>query len=61
MRVLTVITAVFVPLGFIAGLYGMNFDYMPELKYHFGYFVILAVMATIATTLLLIFWKKRWL
>ncbi len=61
MRVLTVITAVFVPLSFIAGLYGMNFEYMPELKYHYAYFVILGVMLTTVTVLLTVFRRKRWL
>ncbi len=61
MRVLTVITAVFIPLGFIAGLYGMNFENMPELKYPFAYFITLGVMATIAITLLIVFRRKRWL
>jgi magnesium transporter len=61
MKILTVITAVFVPLSFIAGLYGMNFEYMPELKYHNAYFITLGVMLTTAFTLLAIFWKKRWL
>ena len=40
MRVLTVITAIFVPLTFIAGIYGMNFEYMPELSYQYGYFFV---------------------
>lgn len=61
MKVLTVITAVFVPLSFIAGLYGMNFEYIPELKYHNAYFITLGVMLTTALSLLAIFWKKRWL
>lgn len=61
MRVLTVITAVFVPLSFIAGLYGMNFEYMPELKIQSGYFIALGVMFSTATGLLLLFRKKGWL
>ena len=61
MRVLTVITAVFVPLSFLAGLYGMNFEYIPELKAQHGYFILLGVMLTIATTLIGLFKKKRWL
>jgi magnesium transporter len=60
-KVLTIITAVFVPLSFVAGVYGMNFDYMPELKSRLGYFVVLGVMASIATTLLLVFRRRRWL
>lgn len=61
MKVLTIVTAIFVPLSFLAGIYGMNFEYMPELKSHTGYFVLLGVMAGIATTLLLVFRRKRWL
>ncbi len=61
MKILTIVTAIFVPLSFLAGIYGMNFEYMPELKSHTGYFVLLGVMAAIATVLLLVFRKKRWL
>jgi len=61
MRVLTVITAVFVPLGFLAGLYGMNFEFMPELKYQYGYFTLLGVMGVLAIGLLSLFKVKRWL
>ena len=61
MKVLTVVTVVFVPLGFLAGIYGMNFANMPELQSRSGYFILLGVMATIATTLLLNFRKRKWL
>jgi magnesium transporter len=61
MRVLTVITAVFVPLSFLAGLYGMNFEYIPELKVESGYFILLGTMALVATGLLYTFKRKRWL
>ncbi len=61
MKVLTIITAVFVPLSFLAGIYGMNFENMPELQSKFGYFTLLAVMAMIATTLLYVFRKRDWL
>lgn len=61
MQVLTVITAIFVPLGFLAGLYGMNFDHIPELHAQNGYYILLAVMGTIAVTLLAVFRKMRWL
>ncbi|MGK2940345.1 MAG: CorA family divalent cation transporter, partial [Immundisolibacter sp.] len=60
-RVLTIITAIFVPLSFLAGVYGMNFENMPELKSRAGYFVLLGVMGAIATVLLLLFRKRRWL
>ncbi|WP_448547521.1 magnesium transporter CorA family protein [Thalassotalea fusca] len=61
MRVLTVITALFVPLTFLAGIYGMNFEYIPELKAENGYFMLLGVMAVITVVLLTIFKRKRWL
>jgi len=61
MRILTVLTAIFVPLGFLAGVYGMNFENMPELHTRGGYFILLGVMATIAATLLIVFKIKKWL
>ncbi|ACE85192.1 magnesium transporter CorA family protein [Cellvibrio japonicus] len=60
MRVLTVITAVFVPLTFIAGIYGMNFENMPELRAHYGYFYALGAMLVIAGGFGWIAYKK-WL
>ncbi|MFA7555220.1 MAG: magnesium transporter CorA family protein [Spongiibacteraceae bacterium] len=60
MQVLTVITAIFVPLSFLAGIYGMNFDVIPELKAPHGYFVLLGVMATIATVMLVVFKRLKW-
>ncbi|WP_199610783.1 magnesium transporter CorA family protein [Flocculibacter collagenilyticus] len=60
MRVLTVITAIFVPLSFLAGLYGMNFENIPELKYQYGYPVLLFVMLFIAIALITIFKKRKW-
>jgi magnesium transporter len=61
MKVLTIITAVFVPLSFLAGIYGMNFENMPELHSRSGYFILLGVMATIATLFLLAFRRMKWL
>lgn len=61
MQALTVITAIFVPLGLLSGIYGMNFDNMPELHAHYGYYILLGVMATVATSLLLYFRRMRWL
>ncbi|WP_416308474.1 magnesium transporter CorA family protein [Neptunicella sp. SCSIO 80796] len=61
MRVLTVITAIFVPLSFLAGLYGMNFEMMPELKWKYGYFILLGVMAVVAVGLLSFFKRRRWM
>lgn len=61
MQALTVITAIFVPLGLLAGIYGMNFDHMPELHTQNGYFILLGVMATVAIVLLLLFKRRGWL
>lgn len=61
MKLLTVVSAIFIPLTFIAGLYGMNFEYMPELKWHWGYPLCLAVMVAIAFGLIFFFWRKGWL
>ena len=61
MKVLTIVTAIFVPLGFLAGIYGMNFEYIPELKNHWGYFYLIGTMTTIATVLIFIFRRKKWL
>lgn len=61
MQFLTIVTAVFVPLSFLTGLYGMNFEYIPELKYPNGYFVLWGVMLTITLAMLIWFWRKKWL
>ncbi|CAM3864393.1 magnesium/cobalt transporter CorA [Mesobacillus zeae] len=60
MKVLTVITTIFMPLTFIAGLYGMNFQHMPELQWHYGYFMALFAMATIGGVMFLFFKNKGW-
>ncbi|MEZ5385585.1 MAG: magnesium/cobalt transporter CorA [Prosthecobacter sp.] len=61
MQVLTIVTVVFVPLSFLAGIYGMNFDHMPELHSRWGYFILLSIMGAVAATLLWVFRKRRWL
>lgn len=61
MQVLTIITTIFVPLSFLAGLYGMNFDNIPELHFKYGYFVLLGVMFLIGAGLLYWFRKQKWL
>ena len=61
MRLLTIISTIFIPLSFIAGVYGMNFDNMPELHWHDGYFIILGIMLSAAVAMLVYFWRKRWL
>lgn len=60
MQFLTIITALFVPITFLAGIYGMNFEHMPELKFRYGYFILLLAMVIIFTTLLLVFKRKKW-
>ncbi|MBU0567414.1 magnesium/cobalt transporter CorA [bacterium] len=61
MKVLTIIATIFIPLTFLAGVYGMNFRYMPELEWHGGYFVVLLVMAAVGMSMVIYFRKKRWL
>ncbi len=61
MKVLTIITTIFIPLSFIAGLYGMNFKYMPELEWRYGYPVIVMVMLIITYAMIRIFIKKKWM
>ena len=61
MKVLTIVMAVFVPLSFLAGIYGMNFENMPELHSKSGYFILLSVMGAIATILLYVFRRMKWL
>ena len=61
MKVLTIITAIFVPITFIAGIYGMNFEYMPELHSKSGYFVAISVMASIVVILMIIFKRNKWI
>jgi magnesium transporter len=60
-RVLTVMASIFIPLTFIVGVYGMNFDYMPELQSRWGYPVVWAVMISTAAGLLLWFKKRDWI
>lgn len=61
MKVLTIIATIFMPLGFIAGLYGMNFVWMPELKWVFGYPMALGIMSILALGMLAYFKKQKWI
>ncbi|MBL8020035.1 MAG: magnesium/cobalt transporter CorA [Leptospirales bacterium] len=61
MKTLTVITTIFMPLTFLAGLYGMNFHHMPELDWKYGYPAILTVMASIGGSMYFMFKKRGWL
>lgn len=60
MKVLTIISTIFIPLTFIVGLYGMNFKYMPELDFRFGYLGVVIVMVVIAIFMILYFKRKKW-
>lgn len=60
MKTLTVITTVFMPLTLIAGIYGMNFDNMPELHFKYGYFIILGAMVFLAGGMIGWFWRRGW-
>ena len=60
MQILTLVSVIFSPLTFIAGVYGMNFDNMPELRWHYSYYSCLVVMLVIAIALIIFFRKKRW-
>ena len=61
MKVLTIVSAIFIPLTFIVGVYGMNFENIPELKYQNGYFIIMAFMLILGISLLMYFIKRGWL
>ena len=61
MRVLTIVATIFIPLTFIAGIYGMNFEYMPELHYKMAYPVIWLAMIVVGGGMLGFFWKKGWI
>lgn len=61
MKVLTIMASIFIPLTFIAGVYGMNFQHMPELHYKYGYFIVWAIMIIIFVGLLYYFKRKNWL
>jgi Mg2+ and Co2+ transporter CorA len=61
MRTLTALTAVFLPLNLIAGIFGMNFEFIPLVHVKSGFWWAMGTMAAIATTLVLVFWRKRYL
>lgn len=61
MRLLTVISTIFIPLSFIAGIYGMNFEHMPELRWRYGYFIVLGGMFCAMIGMLIYFRRKRWI
>ena len=61
MKVLTIIATIFIPLTFIAGIYGMNFDHMPELHYQYSYYILWGVMILVFLAMLYYFRRKGWL
>ena len=61
MKVLTIFSAVMLPLTFLAGVYGMNFDYIPELHSRYGYFAVWGIMVTVAVVMLSLFWRAGWI
>lgn len=61
MKVLTIFSTIFIPLTFFAGVYGMNFKYLPELEWKFGYFLFWGIMVIITILMLLFFRRKKWL
>ena len=61
MKVLTIMASIFIPLTFMAGIYGMNFDHMPELHFQWSYPILWSVMAVMACGMMVYFWKKGWI
>lgn len=61
MKVLTIISTIFIPITFIAGIYGMNFDHMPELHYKEGYYLVWGLMGVISLGMVAFFRRKKWL
>lgn len=60
MKILTMISTIFIPLSFLVGLYGMNFELIPELKWKYGYFILLFIITLIAAGICYFFKKKKW-
>ncbi|MEN3975555.1 magnesium/cobalt transporter CorA [Emcibacter sp. SYSU 3D8] len=61
MKVLTIVASIFIPLTFLAGIYGMNFQNIPELQYRYSYYVLLGIMVVVGAGLLVLFKRKGWL
>ncbi len=61
MKIFTVITTIFMPLTVVTGIYGMNFDHMPELHWTYGYPMVIGLMIVLGLTMYFLFRKKGWL
>ena len=61
MKVLTLIATIFIPLTFVVGLYGMNFRYMPEIDWEYGYYSVLVLMVIMVVGMLTYFRRKKWI
>jgi magnesium transporter len=60
MKTLTILTSIFAPLTFIAGIYGMNFENMPELRWHLGYLYCIVLMAIVSVIQAYWLWRRGW-
>jgi magnesium transporter len=60
MKILTSVSVIFMPLTFIVGVYGMNFDVMPELRYKYGYFIVMFIMFALVVGMVIYFKRKKW-
>ena len=60
MRVLSIVATIFMPLTLLVGIYGMNFHYMPELTWHWGYFMVLGIIGFVILILVWRFWASGW-
>ncbi len=60
MKILTAVSVIFMPLTFVVGVYGMNFEFMPELKYEYGYYTVVAIMLLITIGMIVYFKRKKW-
>lgn len=61
MKLLAIVAAIFLPLTLVAGIYGMNFDYMPELTWHWSYFIVVGSIGAVILIMLWIFWARDWI
>ncbi len=61
MKILTIMSSIFIPLSFIAGIYGMNFEYMPELSWRYGYVMVWCIFIIVGGGLVLFFRRRRWI